>query len=121
MESLEATYYTKNKAIRATLLKRPSWLKRGKKLDEIWKTFKHLNNALLLLITNEYISKRSIESIIFLFKVNKESLCDDEDTELLFTIYYVDTVEFLEDVCLEYELYEALSNLKVFRKQLAKL
>jgi hypothetical protein len=118
---LEATYYIKNKAIKSVLLKRPDWLKKGE-LDDVWKTFKHLNNALLLLITKQYISKRSIDSIISLFKINKERLCNnDDEMELLFTLYYVDIIEYLENICLEDELYEALSNLKAFRKKLARI
>ena len=100
---------------------RPDWLKKNEMGNKIWKSFKHLNTALLLLVQEDYISKKSIQTIIDLFEVNKNGICEDDNLEMLFTLYYIEVLDYINDYCLKYELYEACHNLKIFRQLFNKL
>lgn len=100
---------------------RPEWIKPSKRGDEIWRTFKHLNNALMLLVQENYVSKKSIQTVINLFKINKEGICLDDDMTMLFLIYYIEVLDYIMDFCLKYELYESCHNIKIFKQLFNKL
>lgn len=82
----------------------------------IWEDIKKCNSILLDLVTDKFLKERRIEKIYNDYNECINDLLDscDENLQLLIADYYITYLQFIQSVCLKYELYEAMANFKIY-------
>lgn len=82
----------------------------------LWEDIKKCNNILLDLITDKFLKPKRIEAIFNDYNYYINDILDkcDGNLQLLIADYYIAFLQYIQSVCLKYELYEAMNNFKIY-------
>lgn len=97
----------------------PDWIDNKSISDKrTWAYMFDLNELLIMLLSNRIHTQEIIDKILYKFNRIIDILIkegdDDFDKEIELGIYYLGAVDFLHNICLDNELFEACENIKKF-------
>ena len=85
-----------------------------------WNDMSLLNDVLLQMVTTKILPIKRIDLICEMFEVEMNNFIDFNNSFLKIIIYYDNLIEYMLEICLENELYEAATNIRNFNQQLTK-
>lgn len=94
----------------------PEWIDTtSPKHKKIWNLIQHSNEVLLVLIINMILSENAIEKIALRldgYLCQMIDIINDSELQVMLNIYFMGVIEYMKQVCLENEEYEAATNLR---------
>lgn len=81
---------------------------------QVWDLIQYCHETLFILIVNMILSEKAIKKIARRFDAYICEICDlvDGELQILLNIYFLSVIEYMIQVCLENEEYEAATNLR---------
>lgn len=81
----------------------------------IWNYMLDINDLLMILVIDRFLSVKAIGKIMEKFYVMIEEVLSESDKlDLRIAVYYTAMLEYMTSICLDNELYEAVENIKKF-------